>query len=199
MQKLRSLHRHAFKTVCCLSCTATWWVLNRLSINLWVFEWSHQILRLFFHVGHPPLSSTQPIPVYSQFSPLHTHPAFANTATATHSYRMRRSHRPKMDPFTAEGAGMTKNIAPCLFLLVYTVSLLLPPSLTVSLCLQTQNIRLQNSISHLCFPLENFITVPCPHRLLFASFPKQLPPPEQRIGMFAHTWNAGCRSCIYVA
>ncbi len=96
---------------------------------------------------------------------------------------------------------MTKNITPCLFLLDYTLSLLLPPSLTssVSFCLQTQNIRLQNSISHLCFLLENFIIAPCPHRLIFASFSKRLPPPEQRIGVFSHTWNAGCRGCIYVA
>ncbi|XP_040922887.1 UBA-like domain-containing protein 1 isoform X2 [Toxotes jaculatrix] len=52
---------------------------------------------------------------------------------------------------------------------------------------KTQNIRLWNSICRSCFLLENFIIMACPRALVLATFSKQLPPSEQRVGAFAHT------------
>lgn len=125
------------------------------------------------HDGHPG-PQLSPLPAISS-----TCPAFTNSATATHSYKMRRSRQPKMDPFTAEGCRYNqKHSSPSLCSL-YTLT----PSLLclLSLCLSVSRCRrIQNSLSHLCFLSENFIIIPCPHHLLLLpSFSKRLPLTEQ--------------------
>lgn len=142
-------------------------------------------------MGTRALSSVQPLLcVLCNPSPstpsflLHTHPAHTNTATAPHSYRMQRSHRPKMDPFTAERGRYNQKHSTPAFSWLNT----LPPSLSTSVSLSlspftdTKHKALEFNSSYM-FPVRKFYTRP----LVQASVLKQ-----QHVGMFAHTWSSQC-------
>lgn len=148
MKQLQSLHRHAF-TVCCRvhikdvcftgSRAATWWISNRLSIYLCVFEWNRQKTYTYvpWWTPSPKLNPTPPrlLPV---FSSSHTLPL--QTLQPQHIPTGCNAHiDPKWILSQQTGPVQLKTRHPVSFLSIYTLTPLasLPPSLAGGLFLFT--------------------------------------------------------------
>ena len=121
------MHRHTFKSVFVVVCVYVKSLSVRAINSLFTCpKLGNQRLHLCPTMDTQALSSVQPLPVISS-----TRPAFTNSATAIHSYRMRRSRQPKMDPFTAEGCRYNQKHSSPSFFSLYTLTLL--PSFACSL------------------------------------------------------------------